>query len=306
MIPVVYPQDLNWFYSAQAQNIVDDLRPHGIEASAIPVSDLLEQPVSSTSILILSLAETLTQIDAQNVTKLIKPRILAHPHRILVNYDCINTTWFERQFELGTEIFTDIFDISMIRQVEGDHIMGARYHWVPEAFTSAQLSERKPWTASRPIPWALIGHDSKERAAFVTAAVQMLPRDGFVYAPKLRPFHSGSGLGETSIARILEKTLFYIWGSHHQHRYHEGFRSLHAVANGAIPVKIDPIHFMSLDLPWVYPSLAAFLASETFADPEAAFRAASDYVEANGTIGANVARALADVESAEERPHHAL
>lgn len=292
MIVVVHPYRMNWFYEAQAHRIVQDLRKQGVAALPLPSNRVARYEGERDCILVISLAEILASAEALGEGDLLRRMIAGFRSRVLVNLDCIHTTWFAKHLVFGARFFTDVFDIGLIAQSDTGDLMGIRYHWIPEALTRDERDSLGPRTGARPVPWAIIAHSSRERSAFVAAAIQSLPSNGFVFSPPLRRFNAESGLDAAALDRVLEKADFYLWGSHHQFRYHEGVRALQSVRCGAAPVKIDPLHADRIDLPWVYPSLDVFRRSDAFADPDASFRVARDRILDNGTLGDRVVEAL--------------
>lgn len=295
MITVLFPSSTNWFYERFAWRLAADLGRFGIPVSLRSSSEIAQGAGEGRAILLVNHAEIKFDCERRGTAGALRRAILAFDRRVLVNMDSLQTRWFEWQLEEGAGLFTDVFDYGMLRQTHEEAIFGIPLHWVEEAFCDEvrrNLPERK---GPRPIPWAIIGHETRARAAFAAAATQTLSARGFIYMPRLKPFGGAHGLDQTALAKVLSASDFYIWGSHHHHRYHECFRASDAVAAGAVPVKIDPIHHGEMDLPWVYPSLEAFRRSSAFADPQEGFHAAVARLERAGSLGANFIVALASI-----------
>ena len=141
----------------------------------------------------------------------------------------------------------------------------------------------------------MIGHATRDRADIADILARKLSPAGLVFMPGLRPFYQeGSrNLSADALDRVLRKTRYYLWTSHHRVPYHEGLRSLHAIRNGAIPVKIDPLFaHVFREIPWVYESVAAFTGAIEKHGQQALYQRALDYVLSRGTLGMHMATAL--------------
>ena len=293
MIPVVYPRSINWFYQAQALSLAEDLCAVGVPARAVAS----EQPwlladCSPEIALVVSYAETLTAAERAGIDAPFRQAMARFHRRVLLNFDSIQSRWFDKHFVEGPGYFAEILDVGLYRQTAQAEVSGVPFRFVPEAFSAAERARIRPWAPGRSIPWTMLGHATTDRSALVEAALRCLPKNGFVFSPPLRPFTEKSGLNREAIDRVLGQTDFYIWGSHHQHPYHETQRALHAVAAGAIPAKIDPLHSARFAIPWVYPSLNALLEQRDRQGLDALYGAARRFLEQQGTIGQNVKAAL--------------
>ena len=292
MITILFPSDTNWFYQRFATDLAVDLRQIGIIGNTVGSAQLTGQDTPAETLLVIAFAEVLFDCQRRGEEQSLRRWVSRCARRVLVNLDSIETVWFERHLEEGHNLFDEVYDYGMVDQLGGDEILGLPVSWVPEALTSKAIAALQDSRGTRTLKWAIVGHETPDRAAFAAAAVQTLPCGGIVYMPPLRPFSSAYGLDEAAIRRLLSSCDFYVWGSHHKHRYHECLRATDAVSVGAIPVKIDPLYAADMDLPWVYGSLEEFRASEAFENPLAGYEQARNRILANKTMGANFALAL--------------
>ncbi|GAB4066256.1 hypothetical protein KHC28_25130 [Ancylobacter sonchi] len=295
MLPIIAPLGLNWFYEDIATNLAQDLTAFGLPAMARSSHDVdaLGTQAGGT-VLIVNYSECLIAAERAARRGELVAALDAFEHRILVNYDTIYSHWFGNQFPSDAPPITAIADLTMMRQVEAPLVRGVPYKWVPEAFSDRERATVRPWEAARPLPWAMLGHATADRAAFLSAAMAALGSDGFAFLPPHRPFDRRSGFEAAEIARVLGRADLYLWSSHHNFPYHEGFRALHAVAAGAVPAKVDPLnagHFA--DVPWVYPNLEAVREARERLGLAGLYRQAFDFIEGHGRLAANVAEAIA-------------
>lgn len=295
-IPVVYPRSLNWFFSAQALAIADDMTAAGVPARAV-ASD---QPwrldeFDPDTVLVVSFAESLIAAERQGRNVAFLQVLDGFQRRILVNFDSVRSNWFTRHFDNRRGYFSDIIDIGLYRQTLEATIVDTPYHFVPESLARTDKEGMIDWSPGRAVPWTMLGHATRDRSALIEAALRCLPKNGFVFSPPLRPFTDRSGLNRAAIARILRQTDLYIWGSHHLYPYHETQRVLHAITAGAVPVKVDPLHSHRMNLPWVYPSLEAVLRAREKEGLEGLYTRARATIEQQGTLGENMGEVLARI-----------
>ena len=94
--------------------------------------------------------------------------------------------------------------------------------------------------SERTIPWSFIGHATPRRAALVDHLVQSVDPRGFVYLPAVAPYtEKGSPhLNQEQFERVLDRTRYQVWCSHHSHFYMEPERFRSSLLTGGVPVKI--------------------------------------------------------------------
>jgi hypothetical protein len=256
---LVYPTGVNWFYERAAHDIRDDLRSHGISAELCGASELVSHsaPPAGGTVLIVSVGECVASLDTPGDTEPFVRRLRGFADRILVNYDCIYTEWFRQHFSFSPDLITCIADVNAVPQTRGASLRGLPYRWIPESLTAQERSSLQDWTPGRPVPWAIAGHATASRAAFLDAAVRYLAPGGFAFLPPHRAYRKETGtIAGAGLDRILSQADIYLWSSHHDHAFHECLRAPHAIRNGAIPAKIDPVFSDRFEgVPWVFRDL---------------------------------------------------
>lgn len=293
MLPLIFPAGVNWFYETQATVLADDLTAQGVPAQAIPSTGIERlNEVNATTVLILNAAECALAARRAGVGEEFVEALSKFDERVLLNYDSIFSRWFKNQLLVRDGLITAIIDIGMMPQTEL-MVRGIPYLWAPEAFAQSEKEQIQSWSEGRPLPWAVIGHVTADRAAFISSVQSTLGSSGLAFLPPLRPFQKNSGLDHAGLIRVLQNSDLYLWSSHHDYPYHEGFRALHAIIAGAVPAKIDPVsarHFA--DVPWVYPSLEALSERRQQLGIERMYSLAFEFIERHRTIGQNIADAV--------------
>lgn len=300
-IAILYPGGVNWFYETLAQDLAAELRAEGLAARAVSgakAAATVEEAVEPR-LIVVNFAEVLLGLDVpaqQAVTR----RCWRAKDRILFNYDSIHTHWFDRQFS-QPGLFTAVIDLCMTRQTEDAQVKGLPYHWLPEALTRDRLAALPDPDdrGDRPLPWLLLGHVTPDRASFAAELMAMFGANGAVFLPPLRPFGGPGTLGGAQIARLLRRARLYPWRSHHAFPYHEGMRALHALSQGALPLKIDPLFADRFaDLPWVFPSLEAARAALAEQGEAGLYARGVEVLRRRGPLGGPLAALLRGEEAA--------
>ncbi len=166
--------------------------------------------------------------------------------RILLAAECVGTDSFQRQFE-GPN-WTALVDVGWQPQTLPAALASLPYRFLYHAPTHAEqplLAHVQATAAaqfpSRPIPWAVVGKVTAERAALVAELTDWEP-GGVAFLPSDEPWQGRPDRGRLSraqLARMLAKTRFYVWVSRHVQPHFEAFRALEALLSGACPIKLD-------------------------------------------------------------------
>jgi hypothetical protein len=307
MLLILYPPGVNWFYETLAHHVRDELALEGRDARLITPAEFISIPIETfgdaQDLLIINLFECAHSIggpiggSARSVDalKTLRERLPKFRRRILLMLDGIYTSWFTAQMNVAQGTLSDVFDLCMVPQTDRPNLGGCRYTWIQESLTRYEREHLVAHDVERPLIWSMIGHATRDRADIANVLAHSLSPSGFVFMPGLRPFYQeGShNLSADALDRVLRKTRYYVWTSHHRVPYHEGLRSLHAIRNGAIPVKIDPLFaHVFRDIPWVYPSVTAFTQAIETIGQQAMFQRSLKYAMDRGTVGEHLAKAL--------------
>jgi hypothetical protein len=293
MVTIIYPRTINWFYRHQADLLQAEFVHHGFRARRVPSDDIATLDRRTGIAIILSYWECATDAQWLGLDDQFHEVVRTFDRRILLNYDSLFTQYFRRHFTFMPGQLTEIIDVCVASQTHLKSINGIPYRRIPEAFCAAELLAIEPWSEGRPLPWVMLGHTNAARAALVAACIDRIHPGGLVFMPPIRPYTSEAALERRAVHRVLQLADLYVWGSHHAVPYHEGLRALHAVAAGAIPCKIDPLHYARFSaIPWVYPNLVELKAACTRVGLAELYSSARTYLYSNGTMGALLVEAL--------------
>jgi hypothetical protein len=178
--------------------------------------------------------------------------------------DCVHTEWFARNYQLcqaaGIETLYDLGFHSQAHALSGR--TGVSYQFLFNALTERERQQalRVQHSAQeRPIPWAFVGHFNLRRLEFANALIKRLGSEGVFYLPELEPISAdGPHFSATQLRRLLEKTRYYIWISHHEYFYIESERFRDALLAGCVPIKVqNQAMFNVSDVPFNYLILSA-------------------------------------------------
>ena len=182
---------------------------------------------------------------------------------VLVLLESVRTRWFMDSFNLmqkaGIEV---LFDLGFHDQTEHvPHKAKSAYHFLFNGLVESErqvVHSRQTPLATRPLPWTFVGHLTPVRFHLLKQLTEKYDRQGFVYLVHFTPVtETGPHLNQQQFHRVLQKSRFKIWCSHHQYPYIESIRFRLALLAGALPIKIDlfppdygqPVPFPYLMLP---------------------------------------------------------
>jgi hypothetical protein len=162
-----------------------------------------------------------------------------------LSLECVATPWYQRIRDLSERAGASLnLDLGMHDQSPFlERADRAKYRFVFSGLTRSeqrQLDALSEDDTARTIPWSFVGHTTPHRAALVDHLVQSVDPRGFVYTPVVSPYtESGSPhLNQQQFERVLERTRYQIWCSHHRFFYMESERFRSSMLTGGVPVKI--------------------------------------------------------------------
>lgn len=240
---VVVPGSINYFYNTTGERIAAALRQRGI---AVDVRTPQSWVAGAYDWCFLINIHELLVSYAETGDAIARVRQILAPCARTANIqlDSAGTYWFRNACTLseqaGIDLLVDLglHDQSAYLPAEAR----GRYHFAFNGLTDAERRIAQAQTQSatpRPIPWALVAHQTAERAHLVRRLVTEVDPAGFVYSPYLAPFtESGPHLNEAQIDAVLRHTRYQVWCSHHEHFYMESERFRQSLLAGAVPVKV--------------------------------------------------------------------
>jgi len=248
-ILIVIPGGHNYFYDAVGQRFWRALRNIGCEADICTLQTY--QPKEYDLTIYSTLAEVVGNYYASFRTdpmKLISAINQRTTQVAVVSLECVETQWFDNVWRVAAQAgVSAIYDVGFLDQsykLASSNIQ-VDYRFI---FNSLTQNEREKVQhslhvqAERPIPWAYIGHRlNSQRLQLAQALLSRLGSDGVFYLPGLRgPLGPDSPhFNAKQLRRLLEKTRYYIWISHHNYFYIESERFRDAALAGCVPIKLQ-------------------------------------------------------------------
>lgn len=240
---VIIPGTTNYFYNQSGRRVAEALGGLGLE---VDVTTLTACPVEDYEYCLISnIAEVVHAFggECRGIDKIrsLRPR---WGSVACLSIDCVQTCWYQKIRELSERAGVErILDLGLYAQSDFlESPARAAYRFVFSGLTESEarsLDAAQARHGERPIPWAFVGHATPARVALVDELVRALG-GGFVYMPELASYtEKGSPhLNQQQFERVLERTRYQFWCSHHAHFYVEPERFRVSLLTGGVPVKI--------------------------------------------------------------------
>jgi hypothetical protein len=241
---IIIPGTVNYFYNLSGQRIAEALRALGF---AVDVSTLRDCTEDDYDWCLLSNIAEILHAYGDEAGGLARIGAVGGRCRALasLSIDCVSTPWYHRIRDLsGRAGAGSILDLGLYDQGPFlEPAERANYRFVLSGLTPSegrQLDAPVEDDAERTIPWAFVGHATPYRAALVDHLIQSVDPRGFVYIPAAAPYtEKGSPhLNQPQFERVLARTQYQIWCSHHSYFYMEPERFRASLLTGGVPVKI--------------------------------------------------------------------
>jgi hypothetical protein len=240
---VVVPGGVNYFYDQAGRRIAEALAQLGCRAAIHTLRTVPDAEFDAC--FLVNLYELGVGYGQEEVALQRVKNVRRRCRRTFaVALDCVKTHWFSQTLELCRRAgVTTLLDFGFLDQ-SPDLPRDARsiYRFVFNGMTDGErgaLESLRPSADDRPLPWAVIGHASPSRVELVERLVREVDPAGFVYLPRLVPVtQDGPHLNEEQFQRVLRRTRFQIWRSHHDHFYMESERFRMSALAGCVPVKL--------------------------------------------------------------------
>jgi hypothetical protein len=242
---ILIPGTVNYFYNLSGRRVAEAFEELGF---AVEVSTLDNHPQGEYDCCLLSNISEILHAHGDAADGLRRIITLGSHCRVMASLaiDCVSTPWYHRIRDFSAQAGVGlIVDLGLYDQ--GPFLPPAdraSYRFVLSGLTrsEAQLLEslEEQDDSDRTIPWAFVGHLTPHRAALVDHLIQTVDPRGFVYMPAPAPYtETGSPhLNQQQFERVLGRTRYQVWCSHHEFFYMEPERFRSSLLTGGVPVKI--------------------------------------------------------------------
>jgi len=241
---IIIPGTVNYFYNLSGHRIAEALREIGFE---VEVNTLSECSEDSFDWCLLSNITEILHAYGDLAGGLSRIGSIGGRCRAMASLaiDCVSTPWYHRIRDLsgragaGTILDLGLHDQSVFLEPEAR----GNYRFVFSGLTRSEMGTLDALgedDGERTIPWAFVGHATPHRAALVDHLIQTVDPGGFVYIPAAAPYtEKGSPhLNQEQFERVLGRTRYQLWCSHHSYFYMEPERFRSSLLTGGVPVKI--------------------------------------------------------------------
>jgi hypothetical protein len=241
---IIIPGTVNYFYNLSGYRVAEALEELGF---AVDVCTLPECPEDEYDWCVLSNITEILHAYGDETGGLARLRLIrARCDRAAsLAIDCVRTPWYRKIDDLSERAGVErILDLGLHDQSEFlEPEARARYRFVFSGLTPSEerrLDGLGEDDEGRTIAWAFIGHATPRRAALVDHLIQKVDPRGFVYSPEAAPYtEKGSPhLNQEQFERVLARTRYQIWCSHHSYFYMEPERFRSSLLTGGVPVRI--------------------------------------------------------------------
>jgi hypothetical protein len=256
---VIIPGTVNHFYNLSGHRIAEALAELGF---SVDVKTLPDCPDLGYDLCVLSNITEILHAFGDEAGGLAQVRSIRSrcTEAVSLSIDCVLTPWYRKIHDLSERAAVGkILDLGLCDQsalLEPE--TRANYRFVFSGLTPSEerrLEELDGDDDERLIPWAFIGHATPRRAALVDHLIQNVDPRGFVYIPAAAPYtEKGSPhLNQEQFERVLARTRYQVWCSHHSYFYMEPERFRSSLLTGGVPVKIvDSRHEVPITAPLSY------------------------------------------------------
>lgn len=246
-LDILYSRAMDWLYANLAERLWHDLPEAWRTRTRLWDAPDWLGAMPAARLLVVNWAGLANdpRLSRRDITALMS-KVNSVAERMLLAAECVGTTWLEHQ--LTGPDWTAIVDVGWQPQTLPEALASLPYrflYYTPTETERAVLAQVQATVADgfarRPVPWAVVGRPTPERAALVAELTDWAP-GGVAFLPSDEPFQARADRGRLSraqLANLLDKTRFYVWTSRHAQPYVEAFRALDALLSGACPVKLD-------------------------------------------------------------------
>lgn len=259
---IIYSNNANAFYKELAQRLATACNESGRAARLTTAAELIHMGHSELKDATLAVVNPFECFHWVIDKEALSARLRMVHRKLMVLAEAIETRWFEDQFRLPVS-FDALVDVGFHSQREKMDGYDIPYRFLFHAPTSTEREKiQHPEAQKRPIPWALVGHQTTERLKFATELMRRIAATGFVFLPQpgFGVRKKGEAIGPSGMISMLSRTEYYVWISHHEFSYYESFRFIEAILAGAMPIKIDAsFEWQETTIPGIFPSLETFV-----------------------------------------------
>ncbi len=257
---IIIPGTVSYFYDEEGRRVAQALESLGASVDIFTLHQITSD-ISYDWCFLMNLSEIeFSYQHSEGMFQQIELLRLRCRNVAMVLLECVEMKWFQQSLDLLNKAKVDLLiDLGFHNQYQkaSDNAQKV-YHYVFNGLTEiekSQAMEMQTPLAQRPIPWTFVGHLSHQRLDFIDNLTANLSRDGYVYLVHFTPVtETGPHLNQAQFHRVLTKTQYKIWCSHHPYFYVESIRFRMALMSGSVPIKVNlkTQYYETEDFPFTY------------------------------------------------------
>ena len=241
---LVVPGSVNYFYNSEGRRIAEALTALGCRTEITTLAESSDTQTYDWCFFFNFFEIASTWKSREEMLRKASALVSKCEVSAQVILECTETHWFEQCFQLMRSAgVSKLLDLAYINQsaTTAEHARPF-YEYLFDGFTERE--KRLALTnltsnTSRPIPWSVVGHSTEERRRLVDKLVREVDPSGLIYLPRHEPYReAGPHINEDQLDKVLLKSKYHIWCSHHGHDFLENIRIRQCLQAGCIPIKV--------------------------------------------------------------------
>lgn len=242
---IIIPGTVSYFYDEEGRRIAQALEYLGAYVDIFTLSQVTDS-MSYDWCFLMNLSEIeFAYQHSEGMFQQLELLKLQCRQVAMVLLESVEMKWFRQSFMLLQKAKINILiDLGFHNQYAKASPSAKRvYHYVFNGLTQVekkQLMAMQTAIEERPIPWTFVGHLSHQRLDFIDNLTTHLSRNGYIYMVHFTPVtETGPHLNQAQFHRVLTRTRYKIWCSHHPYFYVESIRFRMALMSGSVPIKVN-------------------------------------------------------------------
>lgn len=293
---IVYSWSSSESYRELARRLFTALKERSREATLTSTRELCETVTDLSHNAILAVVDPVECAATSNDRSKFFAKLNSAGKRIAISVEAVEDARYSQHLRLSVD-FDAIFDVGFVSQSAKHPNGDVPYYFVfngPTKWEEQTIAEL-PLSRERPIPWAVVGHQTPEHLRVVAELIdhKRYP-GGFVFLqPLIRMRKRGSPLSSSELAAVLSQSRFHLWSAQRSSAHYESSRFIEALLAGAVPCKIDGNRsWENSDVPGIFPSVRAFCKGVEEDGYQSMYRSAREFYVSSGRLVEHLEGAL--------------
>jgi hypothetical protein len=240
---VVIPETVNFFNDIAGRRLADALRHRGRDVQVITLRDYSGE--SADVAFLVSIVELFVSCGTTEAARKNLDALRGRCDKVVLwLLEPTRTRWFDSSYQLMRECELEVLADNALHDQSGelDEEQKRTYHHLFYGLTEREkrlIRDADFEDERRSIPWAFVGHKTRERCELARRLIEEVDPAGFFYLSDILPITDhGPHLKDAEFQRVLRRSRYQIWRSHHSAFYMEGERFRRSALAGCVPLKV--------------------------------------------------------------------